>query len=135
MGSSALSPASGICYVPSRDLAAVSLSDGSFHTIHTLSTMPALDPIPHEAIRSDVLSEVSRSVFLRAESEKMSPKDVDRINGMDTYDGCATFMWTYECVSTGFSSTGMRAHCSTDLGRLVQLTLATSMMPSTSARW
>ncbi|KAI0741644.1 transcription factor IIIC subunit delta N-term-domain-containing protein [Daedaleopsis nitida] len=114
VGSSALSPASGICYVPSRDLAVVSLSDGSFYTIHTLSTIPALDPIQSEAIRSDVLSGVSRSVFVRAEAEKMSRKDVDRINGMGSYDGCATFMWTYEATRpTDFSYKHDAKHVST----------------------
>lgn len=103
VGSSALSPCSGICYVPSRDMAVVSLSDGSFHVVHKLSTSPTPDPPPSEPIQSEILSAASRSVFVRAEPEKVSLQDVDRINGMVTYDGCSTFMWTYEYVTFALS--------------------------------
>ncbi|KAI0331648.1 hypothetical protein GY45DRAFT_1369805 [Cubamyces sp. BRFM 1775] len=96
VGSSALCPASGICYVPSRDLAIVSLSDGSFHVVHRLSVDPTLDPPPSEAVSSDALSAASRAVFVHTEPEKVSLKDVDRISGMTSYDDSSTFMWTYE---------------------------------------
>ena len=99
MGSSALSPVSGISYDPSRDLAVVALSDGSFYVIHKLSVDPTLYPSPTEPIQPDALSAASRSVFVRVEPEKVSTKDVDRIHGAVTYDGGSTFMWTYECVA------------------------------------
>lgn len=99
VGSSALYLASGICYIPSRDLAIVSLSDGSFHVVHRLSVDPTLDPPTSEAVSSDALSAASRAVFVHTEPEKMSLKDVDRINGMTSYDDSSTFMWTYEYVA------------------------------------
>ena len=111
VASSALSPASGICYIPSRDLAVVSLFDGSFHVIHKLSTSPTSEPPPAEPIQSEALSAASRSVFVKAEPEKVSAKDVDRINGMVTYDECATFMLTYECVVVRSGRVGGMVRC------------------------
>ncbi|KAI0695325.1 putative zinc-finger of transcription factor IIIC complex-domain-containing protein [Cerioporus squamosus] len=96
VGSSALSPASGISYISSLDMAVVSLSDGSFYIIHKLSIDPTSDPPLPGPIQPDTLPAVSRSVFVRAEPEKVSFKDVDRIHGAVTYDGGPTFMWTYE---------------------------------------
>ncbi|RPD64172.1 hypothetical protein L227DRAFT_571740 [Lentinus tigrinus ALCF2SS1-6] len=113
VGSSALSPASGISYVPSCDMAVVSLSDGSFYVIHKLSVDPTLYPPPTEPIQPDALSAASRSVFVRAES-KASFKDVDRIHGAATYDGGSTFMWTYEASRpTDFSYKHDAKHIST----------------------
>ena len=99
VGSSALSPSSGISYIPDRDICILSLSDGSFHVIHNISANPSLSPPPSEGVSSQTLSAVSRAFFARAEPEKVSLKDVDRINGMTTYDGRATVAWTYECVT------------------------------------
>ncbi|KAI0794108.1 transcription factor IIIC subunit delta N-term-domain-containing protein [Fomes fomentarius] len=114
VASSVLSPASGFCYVRCRDMAVISLSDGSFHVIHKLSTHPSTEPPPAEAIQSEILSASSRSVFVRAEPEKVSFKDVDRINGMVTYDGCSMFMWTYEANRpTDFSYKHDAKHVST----------------------
>ncbi|KAI0642097.1 putative zinc-finger of transcription factor IIIC complex-domain-containing protein [Trametes meyenii] len=113
-GSSALFPASGICYVPNRDLAIVSLSDGSFHVVHKLSVEPTLDSPTSEAASSGVLSAASRSVFLHSEAERMTAQDVDWINGMTAYDGYSTFMWTYEASRpTDFSYKHDAKHVST----------------------
>ncbi|TFK90124.1 hypothetical protein K466DRAFT_638963 [Polyporus arcularius HHB13444] len=114
VGSSALSPASGISYIPSLDVAVVSLSDGSFYVIQKLSVDPTLDPPSPGSIQPDTLSAASRSVFVRAEPEKVSYKDVDRIHGAVTYDGGSTFMWTYEASRpTDFSYKHDAKHIST----------------------
>ncbi len=99
VGSSALSPSSGISYIPDRDISVISLSDGSFHVIHSLSANPSLVPPPSEGVSSETLSAASRALFARAEPEKATLKDVDRINGMTSYDGRSTFVWTYEWVT------------------------------------
>ncbi|KAI0675674.1 putative zinc-finger of transcription factor IIIC complex-domain-containing protein [Trametes maxima] len=113
-GSSALFPASGICYVPNRDLTVVSLSDGSFHVVHKLSVEPTLDSPTSEAASSGMLSAASRSVFLHSEAERMTSQDVDRINGMTAYDDGSTFMWTYEASRpTDFSYKHDAKHVST----------------------
>ncbi|KAI0358005.1 hypothetical protein OH77DRAFT_1449501 [Trametes cingulata] len=104
LGSSALCVASGICYVPNLDSCIVSLSDGSFHVIHRLSIDPTLDPLIPDNVSSDALSAVSRRVFLHTETEDVTSRDVDRINGMVSYDANSTFAWTYEATRpTDFS--------------------------------
>ncbi|KAI0766669.1 putative zinc-finger of transcription factor IIIC complex-domain-containing protein [Trametes elegans] len=114
VGSSALCPASGICYFPNLDLSVASLSDGSFHVVYRVSGEPTLDPPSPEAVSSDNLSAISRSVFQQAEPEKVTSKDVDRINAMTAYDGGSTFMWTYEASRpTDFSYKHEAKHVST----------------------
>ncbi|KAI0831996.1 putative zinc-finger of transcription factor IIIC complex-domain-containing protein [Trametes gibbosa] len=114
VGSSALCPASGICYIPNLDMSVLSLSDGSFHAIHRVSVDPTLDPPASEAVSSGALSDVSRSVFLLAETEKMTAKDVNHVNGMTTYDDSSTFMWIYEASRpTDFSYKHDAKHVST----------------------
>ncbi|OSD04865.1 hypothetical protein PYCCODRAFT_1443665 [Trametes coccinea BRFM310] len=114
LGSSALCPASGICYIQSRDISVISLSDGSFHTVHGVSTHPTLDPSSSETLSSGALSAASRAVFLRAEAEQMTPKHVDRVSGAATFDDSSTFIWTYEATSpTDFSYKHDAKHVST----------------------
>ena len=100
MGTSAFSPCSGISYIPSHDICVVSLSDGSFHVIRGISTDPSLDRSPSEVVSSEKLSAASRAVFARAEPEKVTFKDVDRVSGMAAFDCRSTFIWTYEYVIT-----------------------------------
>ncbi|KAI8969373.1 putative zinc-finger of transcription factor IIIC complex-domain-containing protein [Trametes punicea] len=144
VGSSALYPASGICYIHSRDLTIVSLSDGSFHAIHNVSVDPTLDPPPSsDQFSSGALSANSRAIFLHAEPAKMTFKDVDRVNGMTAYDDGSTFMWTYEASRpTDFSYKHDAKHMSTmvvaqiwdeDLDERVIQTLAECIGHSKSA--
>ncbi|KAH9857250.1 putative zinc-finger of transcription factor IIIC complex-domain-containing protein [Lenzites betulinus] len=114
VGSSALCQASGICYIPNLDISVLSLSDGSFHAVYSVSVDPTLDPPASTTVSSDALSGATRSVFLLAESEKMTAKDVDHVNGMTTYDDSSTFMWTYEASRpTDFSYKHDARHVST----------------------
>lgn len=101
MGSSALSPASGICYDPNLDATVLSLSDGSFHVVHGISVEPTLDSSP-ESVSSDALSAASRAIFLQTEQDKVTFQDVDQVNGMTTYDDRSTFMWIYEYATRLF---------------------------------
>ena len=133
VGSSALSSLSGISYLPHRDICILSLSDGSFHVIHALSTSPSLDPPPSEGISSETLSAASRALFARAEPEKVTLKDVDRVNGMAAYDGGANFAWTYECVT--LICIEMTARKTNSLERTVRQISVTSTTPSISARF
>ncbi|KAI0630592.1 putative zinc-finger of transcription factor IIIC complex-domain-containing protein [Trametes polyzona] len=114
VGSSALCPASGICFLPNLDASVVTLSDGSFHVVHRISVDPTLDADLSDVVTSDALSAMSRSVFLLAEPGKMSVKDVDQVNGMTAYDDSSTFMWAYEALRpTDFSYKHDAKHVST----------------------
>ncbi|TBU30572.1 putative zinc-finger of transcription factor IIIC complex-domain-containing protein [Dichomitus squalens] len=114
VGSTALSPCSGISYIPTHDVCVVSLSDGSFHAIRNLFVDPSLDQSSSANVSSETLSAASRAIFVRAEPEKASFKDVDRTNGMTTFDGRATFLWIYEASRpTDFSYKHDAKHIST----------------------
>ncbi|KAI0917842.1 hypothetical protein AcV5_002680 [Taiwanofungus camphoratus] len=96
-GSSALCSVSGTAYVRRRDALVFSLSDGSFHVVHALSTAPSLDPSSSDSgLAAERLSLMGRSVFAKAESERMKYKDVNRINGMTAYSENGTFVWIHE---------------------------------------
>ena len=97
VGSSALSPVSGISYIPARDICVITLSEGSFYTVHNFSVAPSLQPGPSsENASSDALSTASRCIFARVEPEPVATLDVARVNGMLSYDEGSTFAWTYE---------------------------------------
>ncbi|KAH9943814.1 transcription factor IIIC subunit delta N-term-domain-containing protein [Amylocystis lapponica] len=100
VGSSALCSVTGAEYIRTKDVLVVSLSDGSFHVVHTVSTEPSLAPLgsppPAHVPTSEAVSAVGRSVFLKVESEDLQFKDVNHINGMASYDDHAAFVWIHE---------------------------------------
>ncbi|PCH44432.1 hypothetical protein WOLCODRAFT_105111 [Wolfiporia cocos MD-104 SS10] len=99
VGSSKLCLVSGTAYIARKDALVVSLTDGSFHVIHSISTEPSAVPSPFSAdLTSEQLSLSSRSAFAEAEPENVTPKDVQRIYGMTSYDHHATYVWLHEAV-------------------------------------
>ncbi|KAH7920247.1 hypothetical protein BV22DRAFT_1021558 [Leucogyrophana mollusca] len=98
-GSSALAPVSGVAYVPERDALIISLFDGSFHVVHDLCGNPSLSsPIDGDTVTSETLSHTSRSLFAQATPTGIEHMDVNRINGMVSYDGLSTLVWIYETL-------------------------------------
>ncbi|KAH7910203.1 transcription factor IIIC subunit delta N-term-domain-containing protein [Hygrophoropsis aurantiaca] len=97
--SSALSPVSGISHIPAQDMLIVALFDGSFHAVHHLRSDPSWNSQSSEtSISSGALSEVSRMFFARATPGGIEHIDVNRINGMVSYDGLSTLVWIYEAL-------------------------------------
>jgi general transcription factor 3C polypeptide 4 len=77
----------------------ISLLDGSFHVIHSISAEPTWSPPPGSALSTENLSAVSRAVFLQVEHEEMQHSDVNRIGGMLSFDDSATVLWLHEFVA------------------------------------
>ncbi|KIJ96924.1 hypothetical protein K443DRAFT_133983 [Laccaria amethystina LaAM-08-1] len=78
----------------------LTLSDGSFHTIHNLSKDPSwISQKEDDQITSDILSKMSRSVFVKAEQGAVDRNDMNRITGAISYDDHATFLWAYETAN------------------------------------
>ncbi|GBE86530.1 hypothetical protein SCP_0904090 [Sparassis crispa] len=105
VGASALCPASGISYITHSDTLVVSLSDGSFHVIHQFSTAPSLNSVSYgDSLTSERLTAAARNAFVKVEPEPPLFWDVNRINGMASYDDSATYVWIHEsCRPTDFS--------------------------------
>lgn len=106
IGSSAISPVSGVSYVLHRDALILALFDGSFHVIHNMSTEPSWSP-PHadDTLTSTELSRASRELFAKVTPGGISRMDVNRIGGMASYDSQSTLVWIYERVLSMMSST------------------------------
>jgi general transcription factor 3C polypeptide 4 len=108
IGSSSLSPVSGIIYDRHHDSVIVSLSDGSFHVIRNISTEPFLSSASIDAAPStQMLSNVSRGVFLDTKAisydadleggeQKSRSMDVNRIAGVLSYDDWSSVAWLHE---------------------------------------
>lgn len=97
--SSSLNPVSGICYIQGNDLLVLTLHDGSFHTLHHLSSDPSWLPSGcNGELTSHNLSQVARSVFVATEQNRVNNYDVNRISGLTSYDGASNFLWIQECV-------------------------------------
>lgn len=99
ISSSALHPTSGITYLRRKDCLLVTLFDGSIHTVHKVSTTPALvdSDLEGEPACSENLSKATRSVFTKIE-QGVDRKTMNRINGLASYDGGSTFIWAQEYV-------------------------------------
>lgn len=97
VGTSSLSLPSGIEYIKHLDTAVLTLSDGSFHVIHSFSSNPSLESAGSELnMTSESLSRAARSVFFEIDTEANSARDVNCINGMLSYDNATTFVWMHE---------------------------------------
>ena len=95
-GSSSFHPASGLQYIRRKDVLILTLFDGSFHVIHNFSWEPSFVPAAGaEFLTSERLSITIRSAFRQAE-QNVRYDDVNRITGLESYDGSATFFWIQE---------------------------------------
>ena len=96
-GSTCYAPVSGITYDSSYDTLIISLADGSFHLVFHLSTGPVLgNPDSQEDFVSGSLTAHARLAFARLEEGGVGRVDVNRIDGMVSYDGGSTYVWMHE---------------------------------------
>jgi len=106
VGSSAISPVSGISYVLHRDALILALFDGSFHVIHNLSVEPSwCSSLADDTLTSAELSRTSRELFAKMTPAGITDMDVNRISGMESYDLQSTLVWIYEQVSSTINDT------------------------------
>jgi general transcription factor 3C polypeptide 4 len=102
IASTALAPVSGIAHIPSRDMIVVSLSDGSLHAIHNVSSNPSLAADESVKISSHTLSTVARQHCQLIEGGNIQKLDVNSTHGMVTADEGSTFLSIYEWVPALF---------------------------------
>ena len=96
-GSIYFAPISGIIYNSRYDTLIISLADGSFHLVFHLSTGPVLgNPDSQEDFVSGSLTAHARLAFARLEEGGVGRVDVNRIDGMVSYDGGSTYVWMHE---------------------------------------
>jgi general transcription factor 3C protein 4 len=93
-------PPSGLIYSPERDAVVLSLFDGSFHVIYSVSSSPTVTP-PTEATEQDSLassnlSSMARKVFAQVEGDALPYVEMNRISGMVSFAGFPIVCWTHE---------------------------------------
>ena len=93
-------PPSGLIYSPERDAVVLSLFDGSFHVIYSVSSSPTVTQ-PTEASEQDKftssnLSSKSRKVFVQVERGAAPPVEMNRISGMVSFAGFPIVCWMHE---------------------------------------
>ncbi|KAI5121645.1 hypothetical protein M0805_001172 [Coniferiporia weirii] len=107
IGSSSLLPVSGIIRLAGsdRDIALITLFDGSFHIVRDICTTPAYDLAGGGSVHSNdrtlplssaLLSRNARAVFTKTEGGKVQWTDVGRTSGAVGFDGISTFLWLHE---------------------------------------
>lgn len=103
-GSSSFHPASGLQYIRRMDKLIITLFDGSFHIIHNFSVEPSMTPLnSDDLVTSERLSLTIRSAFVQSEQGETDHSDVNRITGLASYDGSASFVWLHEWVKHSYS--------------------------------
>ena len=88
-GSIYFAPISGITYNSRYDTLIISLADGSFYQVFHLSTGPVL-------FSAGSFTAHARLAFARLEEGGVGRFDVNRIDGMGSYDGGLTYVWMHE---------------------------------------
>lgn len=93
-------PPSGLIYSSERDAVVLSLFDGSFHVIYSVSSSPTVTP-PTEATEQDRLapsnlSLMARKVFVQVEGNALLHVEMNRISGMVPFAGFPIVCWTHE---------------------------------------
>lgn len=97
VGSSAISPITGVSYVLHRDALILSLFDGSLHVIHNMTMEPTWSPpLAGDTLTSAELSRISRTLFAKVTPAGISYLDVNKIGGMASYDSQSSLIWIYE---------------------------------------
>lgn len=80
IGSSAISPVSGVSYVLHRDALILSLFDGSLHVIHNMTVEPTWSPpLAGDILTSTELSRTTRTLFAKVTPAGISNLDVNRM--------------------------------------------------------
>jgi hypothetical protein len=108
IGASTLSPASGIVYSSHHDALIVTLFDGFFQAIHSLSVHPSWSS-ENDSMMSEHLSTLARSVFAHSEEGSVQRVDVNRISGVVSYDDSGIIAWLHESVEPLFNCVMYRA--------------------------
>lgn len=93
-------PPSGLIYSSERDAVVLSLYDGSFHVIYSVSSSPTVTP-PTEASEQDTLapsnlSLMAQKVFVQVEGNTLPHVEMNRISGMVSFAGFPVVCWTHE---------------------------------------
>ncbi|KAF8876936.1 transcription factor IIIC subunit delta N-term-domain-containing protein [Infundibulicybe gibba] len=96
IGSSSLHLVTGMVYLDGNDILVITLLDGSFHVIHSITTEPCWGPIPDDPFDSGNLSNHARSLFRHVEDRAVEHEDVNKITGVVSYDSLSTFVWAQE---------------------------------------
>ncbi|CAL1715200.1 unnamed protein product [Somion occarium] len=98
VGSSCFAPLSGFAYNHRHDTLVASLADGSFHVVKNLSKDPALaSPADEIGLTTEAMTAMVRSAFNKVEGgDALRRTDVNRVDGMTTYDGESTYTWIHE---------------------------------------
>lgn len=100
VGSSQLHPVTGMVYIPQNDVLLVSLFDGTMRVIHNFFVDPEWAPESPSPANSQRLSEAVRRIFIGtvggADLEEVTNDDVNLTNGLISFDGCATLLWTQQ---------------------------------------
>jgi len=117
-GSSVFYPPSGLIYSPERDAVVLSLFDGSFHVIYSVSSFPTvtqpIEAAEQDKLTSSNLSSMSRKVFVQVEGGTVPHVEMNRISGMVSFAGFPIVCWTHErSVSSDFSYKHEARHSST----------------------
>jgi hypothetical protein len=77
------------------DALILALFDGSFHVAHNFSREPSFVPAAGaKFLSSERLSTTIKSAFSQVE-HNVRYDDVNRITGLESYDGSATFFWIH----------------------------------------
>lgn len=117
-GFSMFYPPSGLIYSPERDAVVLSLFDGSFHVIYSVSSSPTVT-LPTEATEQDRLapgnlSSMARKVFVQVEGDALPHIEMNRISGMVSFAGFPIVCWTHErSLPSDFSYKHEARHSST----------------------
>ncbi|KAI0064060.1 hypothetical protein BV25DRAFT_1869513 [Artomyces pyxidatus] len=114
--SSPLHPVSGLQYLAKDDILVLSLFDGTFRVIYSLSTSPTFLPPGGDMTFPSAtdLSLLARSVFVQTEKEVVTRLDVNRISGLVSFDNASTVAWVHEgCRPSDFNYKHEAKHNST----------------------
>ncbi|KZV69295.1 hypothetical protein PENSPDRAFT_633282 [Peniophora sp. CONT] len=102
--SSFLHPVSGVSYIAKYDMLVLSLQDGSFHAVYQMTTEPTLVSPEPTLPTSSAMSSLSRTIFGRCEEKPVKKTDLSVVDGMTSFNGSSTFIWTCESLCpTDFS--------------------------------
>lgn len=95
-----MSHISGYNYYKDEDVLIVTLADGSFHAVHTVSSAPTLkyQSDGGEQLTTDALSGLARQIFVALEggAPQINHLDVMRTSCAISYGDYGTIVWLHE---------------------------------------
>jgi len=91
--SSALHPVVGLNYILLQDILTVTLTDGSFHVVHNISSDPSWSG---GRVNSYQISKTVRSAFVGSLNCDVDLVDMNKITGVCSFDNRSTVVWAQE---------------------------------------